>query len=108
METIKLSKQGKKFWSALTKKTKVFVEVTDKPVALNGAYWDGGSRDYYYHVNKNGNITPLTAPGCPAYDPRPVPLMPIPEDGAIVTGGFFCGNPATLHIKVRSKEGWVF
>jgi len=108
MQSVKLTKDGKRFWKCLTNKTKVFVEETDKPQTLYGGYWDEGSKNDWFLVTKTGKTTPLATPGCPGYDPRPVPVMTIPDDCAIVQGGIDRGNPSTLFIKVKNLKEWTF
>lgn len=106
METIELSKDGKKFWQ--TKKKSVMVSFTSDPVELYGAYWSGGSRNEWYTVGRNGEWKGLPSVGPTPFDTRPVPKVAPQEGLAIVCLGVFCGKPATPHIYLTDKEEWIF
>jgi hypothetical protein len=104
-ETITLTTAGKKFWG--TKKSKVRVTITDRPVRTYGGYWSGGSRSEWWMQRRTGGaLTGLSVRTNPfdSGDPEYTPTA----DTAIVQGGTFEGKPSTLGIYVTSKEGWTW
>ncbi len=105
-EITTLTAAGKKFWG--TKKSKVRVTVTDRPVRTYGGYWSGGSRSEWWLHRMSGAIMcglsvrtdPFDSSGDPEYTPT--------KDTAVVQGGISEGKPSTLGIYVTSKEGWTW
>lgn len=89
--TFKLTSLGKKVLG--TRKTTCCVIVTDKPVSLYGGYWDGGSRNVYWGMNKDGVAKSLSYPTAPPQfgGGKEPDVMPT-EDLVIAQGGTFCGK----------------
>lgn len=104
--TFVLTSAGKKHFG--TKKNSLSIVVTDKPVELNGGYWDGGSRSEYWGMTKSGSRVALSYPTAPPQFGGGAPGSVAPtDDMAVVRGGVFCGNVSGLTIYVNKLDGWM-
>ena len=103
--TFKLTSVGKRFFG--TRKNSMRVIVVDKPVELNGGYWDGGSRDCYFGLTKSGTQVTLSYPTAPPQFGGGTPPGVLPtKDLAICKSGTFCGKDAGVTAYVTSLEDW--
>lgn len=108
METIQLSREGKRFWN--TKKNRAFITIATPPfnMAFNGA-WNGGSRDIIYRYSKKGLIGAVPISMNPPQFGGEMTMVKLESDHeAIVNCGILNGKEATLHIFLFSKDGWTF
>ena len=105
MDKIILSTNAKRLLQ--TRKKAASISITDKPVELYGAYWDGGSRNEWFSLNRNGKLTMLPMVGPAPYDNRPVPSFTPTDEICIVQMGCFCGKPATPHIYMNNASIWT-
>lgn len=91
------------------KKHKAFVHV-HATVALQGTYWDGGSRSTYTAVR----LVDGFSLGAPQYappqfgGPRDTPVVEIPAGVVIVETGVFCGKPATASVTINPADATKF
>jgi hypothetical protein len=93
--TFKLTTLGKRTLG--TRKNTVQVIVTDKPVSLYGGYWDGGSRNEWWAVSKNGTRSHLSYPTAPPqFGGGKEPDVTPTDDMTIAQGGCFCGKDRQL------------
>ncbi len=82
------------------RKRKVFISYRNK-VSLYGLNWSGGSRLEYEACTIEGKPLPrkvnMSTPA-PWVNPYEGQEIEIPKGMVVVSGGCFCGKPATLHI----------
>lgn len=104
--TFALTPAGKRRFG--TRKQTIRVIVTDKPVELNGGYWDGGSRSEYWGMLKSGTRVTLQYPTAPPQfgGGAPGSVMPT-DDMAVIRGGVFCGKESGLTVYVNKLDGWM-
>jgi hypothetical protein len=103
---VKLTTAGKKFWR--TKKLSMRLIVVDKPVELNGTYWDGGSRNSYYGQDKNGNLVMMNYSTSPVeFGGSPAPSIMPTDTMAVVKSGIFLGKDAGITAYVNCLDGWM-
>lgn len=80
------------------------------PISMN-SYWDGGSKDEFALVDLETLKTWSMPTSHPYFDRRPngercgnLELSELPPNVCLVEGGYFCGKPATLKIRLRSEN----
>jgi len=110
MQSIKLSDYPEIFKLIRTvdstyRKRNAYIYVSDF-VALDGTYWDGGSRYTYHTINlatRKVGAAPQYAP--PQFGgPRETPQAPLISGAAIVRIGIFCGKTATVKIYLHPED----
>lgn len=108
MNRVDLSPAGKRFWG--TRKRGIFVTILEEgtDVTLENGAWSGGSRSHYYTRNKHGTCHGVVNSATPIEFGGTVHTYKMTNDVALVREGTFCGKPATPHIFITSKDGWVF
>jgi hypothetical protein len=92
------------------KKGTVTVREWRGPQRMN-SYWDGGSKDEYALVEL-GTLKVWTVPDShPHFDRKPngdrcgiLELRELPEGTCLVSGGVFCGKPATITLHFRPEN----
>lgn len=80
------------------------------PVNVN-SYWDGGSKDEYRLVNLETRQVWAVPTSHPFFDRTEsgercgnLKLRELPPNTALVTGGTFCGKPATVRVMLRPEN----
>lgn len=75
------------------------------------SYWDGGSKDEYRLVHLVTGQVWHAPTSHPFYDRRDdgqrcgnLELRELPENVALVSGGYFCGKPATVTVHLRPEN----
>lgn len=88
-----------------SKKHKAIVYRQDA-VALDGTFWDGGSRSDYHLVEiATGNIEALPRSDPPQFGGvQAVVTKSIPSGFVVIRSGVFCGKPSTPSIYIRNDE----
>lgn len=88
-----------------SKKHKAIVYRQDA-VALDGTFWDGGSRSDYHLVEiATGNIEALPRSDPPQFGGVKAAVTRAIEPGfAVIRSGVFCGKPSTPSIYIRNDE----
>lgn len=110
MQTIKLSDYPEiaklvRAVDSTYRKHNAYIWVRDS-VALDGTYWDGGSRSTYHAINlatRKVGAAPQYAP--PQFGgPRETPQVPLIPGAAIVETGVFCGKTATVKVYLHPAD----
>jgi hypothetical protein len=107
-KTYKLTSKGKKFFGTKKNTVRVVAMGADGKVTLSGGYWDGGSREEYSTLTKNGRMGMVNYPTTPReFGGGDAPTVALTDGIAIVKGGVFLGKVAGLTLYVTSHDGWV-